>query len=268
MLPLPARASRLRSSIPWRPRASCSQRESRTAPRPSRAGGYAATSWPNAATTTAGRRISPWCATSAAASSATARSCTPRCAAPGRHDWAFADETFAALRRQRISPIVDLCHFGVPDWIGDFQNPDFPALFADYARAFAERFPWVQLYTPVNEMFITRRLLGQLWLVERAAHGRPQLCHRHQATSCAPTCWPCARSSHPPRCDLHPVREHRALPCGVPRRPAACRVPQRRALPDARPELRPPRGHRDVRVPDGQRHVARGVPLLPARATT
>jgi beta-glucosidase/6-phospho-beta-glucosidase/beta-galactosidase len=74
---------------------------------------------------------------------------------PDRHDWAFADETFAALRQQRILPIVDLCHFGVPDWIGDFQNPDFPALFADYARAFARRFPWVQLYTPVNEMFIT-----------------------------------------------------------------------------------------------------------------
>ena len=42
----------------------------------------------------------------------------------------------------------------MPDWIGNFQNPDFPALFAEYARAFAERFPWVQLYTPVNEMFI------------------------------------------------------------------------------------------------------------------
>lgn len=73
----------------------------------------------------------------------------------GRHDWSFADETFGELRRLRIVPIVDLCHFGVPDWIGDFQNPDFPARFADYARAFALRFPWVQLYTPVNEMYIT-----------------------------------------------------------------------------------------------------------------
>ena len=73
----------------------------------------------------------------------------------GRYDFAFAEEGFAEIRRLGIVPIVDLCHFGVPDWIGDFQNPDFPALFADYARAFAERFPWVQLYTPVNEMFIT-----------------------------------------------------------------------------------------------------------------
>jgi beta-glucosidase/6-phospho-beta-glucosidase/beta-galactosidase len=71
-----------------------------------------------------------------------------------RYDWEFADLTFGELRRRNIIPIVDLCHFGVPDWIGDFQNPDFPELFAGYARAFAERFPWVQLYTPVNEMFI------------------------------------------------------------------------------------------------------------------
>jgi beta-glucosidase len=73
---------------------------------------------------------------------------------PGRYDWAFADETFGELRRRDIVPIVDLCHFGVPDWIGDFQNVDFPHEFAIYAKAFAERFPWVQLYTPVNEMFI------------------------------------------------------------------------------------------------------------------
>ncbi len=73
---------------------------------------------------------------------------------PDRFDWAFADETFAELRRRQITPIVDLCHFGVPDWVGNFQNPDFPALFGRYAGEFARRFPWVQLYTPVNEMYI------------------------------------------------------------------------------------------------------------------
>jgi beta-glucosidase/6-phospho-beta-glucosidase/beta-galactosidase len=72
----------------------------------------------------------------------------------GRYDWDFADETFAELLRRDLIPIVDLCHFGVPDWIGNFQNPDFPALFARYAADFARRFPWVQLYTPVNEMFV------------------------------------------------------------------------------------------------------------------
>jgi len=71
-----------------------------------------------------------------------------------KYDWEFADVTFADLRRRDTIPIVDLCHFGVPDWIGDFQNPDFPEIFAHYSAAFARRFPWVQLYTPVNEMFI------------------------------------------------------------------------------------------------------------------
>ena len=73
---------------------------------------------------------------------------------PNRFDWEFSDMAFGELRARRIIPIADLCHFGVPDWIGNFQNPDFPKLFAAYARAFAERFPWVQLYTPVNEMYV------------------------------------------------------------------------------------------------------------------
>lgn len=80
---------------------------------------------------------------------------------PGRYDWAFADETFRDLERRGIVPIVDLCHFGVPDWIGNFQNPDFPELFAAYAEAFARRFPWVQLYTPVNEMFVCAVFSGR-----------------------------------------------------------------------------------------------------------
>jgi beta-glucosidase len=80
---------------------------------------------------------------------------------PDTYDWEFADVTFADLKRRNINPIVDLCHFGVPDWLGDFQNPDFPEIFARYAAAFAQRFPWVQLYTPVNEMFICAQFSGK-----------------------------------------------------------------------------------------------------------
>jgi len=79
---------------------------------------------------------------------------------PERFDWDFADQTFAELKQRRIMPITDLCHFGVPDWIGNFQNPDFPELFAAYARAFAQRFDWVQLYTPVNEMYVCALFSG------------------------------------------------------------------------------------------------------------
>ncbi|MDM7922134.1 MAG: family 1 glycosylhydrolase [Pyrinomonadaceae bacterium] len=70
------------------------------------------------------------------------------------YDWEFSDLAFERLRKLDIAPIVDLCHFGVPDWIGDFQNPELPSHFARYAEEFAKRYPWVQLYTPMNEMFI------------------------------------------------------------------------------------------------------------------
>jgi len=92
---------------------------------------------------------------------------------PGRYDWAFSDETFHALQAMNITPLVDLCHFGVPDWIGGFDNPDWPPLFAEYAKAFAERFPWVRYYTPVNEIFIAATFSGQLgWWNERGRSDR------------------------------------------------------------------------------------------------
>src|SRR5205085_9126949 len=92
---------------------------------------------------------------------------------PGKYDWSFADETFAELKRLGITPIVDLCHFGVPDWIGDFQNPDWPKLFAQYAEAFARRYPWVRFYTPVNEIFVCATFSAQFgWWNERLASDR------------------------------------------------------------------------------------------------
>src|SRR5581483_11534951 len=85
-----------------------------------------------------------------------------------RYDWSFADETFGELHRLRIKPIADLCHFGVPDWIGGLQNRDWPRLFATYARTFAERFPWVRYYTPVNEIYIAALFSAQYgWWNER-----------------------------------------------------------------------------------------------------
>src|SRR5438270_4408072 len=85
--------------------------------------------------------------------------------APNRYDWDFTDQVLEEMRRLTIIPIVDLCHFGVPDWIGDFQNPDWPELFACYAGAFAARFPWVRFYTPVNEIYVCAKLstLDGLW---------------------------------------------------------------------------------------------------------
>lgn len=76
---------------------------------------------------------------------------------PGRYDWDWADEPMAELEARGPEPIVDLCHFGVPAWLGDFQNPELAAALAEYAGAFAERYPWVRFFTPVNEMYVCAR---------------------------------------------------------------------------------------------------------------
>lgn len=92
---------------------------------------------------------------------------------PDRYDWSIADETFAALREFGIIPIVDLCHFGVPDWVGGFQNDEWPELFAGYAEAFLRRFPWVRLITPVNEITIAAINSGKNgWWNERLTTDR------------------------------------------------------------------------------------------------
>ncbi len=93
---------------------------------------------------------------------------------PEKYDWAFADETFAELRQRGILPITDLCHFGLPAWLGSFQNPDFPRHFAAYAGAFARRFPWVQLYTPINEMYVCALFSARYgWWNEQLTGDRP-----------------------------------------------------------------------------------------------
>lgn len=91
----------------------------------------------------------------------------------GRYDWEFCDLAFGEMFRLDLVPVADLCHFGVPDWLGDFQNPDFPERFARYAGAFAQRYPWVQLYTPINEMFICATFSARYgWWNEQLASDR------------------------------------------------------------------------------------------------
>ena len=84
---------------------------------------------------------------------------------PGRYDWSFADDVLREIKRLGITPILDLMHFGVPDWLGNFQNPELPRHFADYAEAVAKRYPWIRFYTPVNEIYVTAKMSGKegLW---------------------------------------------------------------------------------------------------------
>ena len=85
--------------------------------------------------------------------------------APDKYDWSFTDRVCEAMQKLDIVPIMDLCHFGVPDWLENFQNPELPQRLSEYATAFAKRYPWVKFYTPVNEMYVTARMsaLDGVW---------------------------------------------------------------------------------------------------------
>ncbi len=75
----------------------------------------------------------------------------------GHYDWEFADQAMNLIKKLELTPILDLMHFGVPDWVGDYQNPELPVHFAKYCAAVARRYPWVRYYTPVNEIYVTAK---------------------------------------------------------------------------------------------------------------
>ena len=76
-------------------------------------------------------------------------------------DWAWTDRAMAGMRERGIEPIADLMHFAVPDDLSGIGDPRLPVRYAAYARAFADRYPWVRWYTPVNEPYITALLSGR-----------------------------------------------------------------------------------------------------------
>lgn len=80
---------------------------------------------------------------------------------PHSYDWSWPDEVLPVARDMGLEIIADLCHFGVPDWVGGFTNTDWPELFVDYAEAFCKRYPWIRFYTPVNEIQICARFSGR-----------------------------------------------------------------------------------------------------------
>lgn len=87
---------------------------------------------------------------------------------PGKYDWTFVDQVMGEMHAVGIKPVVDLVHFGLPDWLVDFQNPEWPKWLGEYAEAFARRYPWVKYYTPVNEIYVTGVFCGLFgWWNER-----------------------------------------------------------------------------------------------------
>ncbi|SED52433.1 family 1 glycosylhydrolase [Ruania alba] len=84
--------------------------------------------------------------------------------APGQWDWTWLDGVMARFAELGIRPIVDLLHYGTPEWLeGEFAHPDYPQRAAEYAVAVAERYAdTVTDYTPVNEPMIHARFCGEL----------------------------------------------------------------------------------------------------------
>jgi dTDP-4-dehydrorhamnose reductase len=71
-----------------------------------------------------------------------------------------SDARLDVLRSSGIAPIVGLLHHGSGPEYTSLVDPDFPQRLADYARRVAERYPWVDAYTPVNEPLTTARFSG------------------------------------------------------------------------------------------------------------
>src|SRR5436853_4619131 len=74
--------------------------------------------------------------------------------------WDWAKKLLNKIQDRGITPIVGLLHHGSGPAFTDLSDPNFPELFAEYAYKVAERFPFVEYYTPINEPLTTARFSG------------------------------------------------------------------------------------------------------------
>lgn len=101
----------------------------------------------------------------------------------GAVHWAWADERLGRLRALGVRPIVGLVHHGSGPAHTSLVDPAFANGLAVYAGLVAERFPWVEDWTPVNEPLTTARFSGLygVWY----PHGRdPRTFARALVTQC------------------------------------------------------------------------------------
>jgi dTDP-4-dehydrorhamnose reductase len=72
-------------------------------------------------------------------------------------DWAWHDRRLSELRSLGIEPIAGLLHHGSGPAYTSLLDPNFPLLFARHAQRVTARYPWIKLFTPVNEPLTTAR---------------------------------------------------------------------------------------------------------------
>lgn len=79
---------------------------------------------------------------------------------PDTLDFAWTDDRLAMLRERGIKVIGGLVHHGSGPRYTDLLDPGFATKLADYAGRVAERYPWIEMWTPVNEPLTTARFSG------------------------------------------------------------------------------------------------------------
>lgn len=75
-------------------------------------------------------------------------------------DWSALAPHMARLRERAVAPIAGLVHHGSGPRDANVLDPAFPARLAAYARRVAIQYPWVDMWTPVNEPVSTARFSG------------------------------------------------------------------------------------------------------------
>jgi len=75
-------------------------------------------------------------------------------------DWSWAEKQLETLRTYHITPVAGLLHHGSGPVFTSLLDEDFPTKFAEYAKQVAIKFPWLELYTPINEPLTTARFSG------------------------------------------------------------------------------------------------------------
>ena len=91
--------------------------------------------------------------------------------APGIYDWSLWDRALAACDRLGLEPVIDLCHFGLPDHHNGFCDPSWVDGFVRYVEAFLARYREPRWFTPVNEPGITAMFSARMgmWNDRRAS---------------------------------------------------------------------------------------------------
>ncbi len=83
---------------------------------------------------------------------------------PGHYKWTLWDRAFACCAEHGLEPIVDLLHFGLPDFFDGFADHRWVDSFCRYVEAFLNRYQEPRWFTPINEPGVTAVNSGCLGL--------------------------------------------------------------------------------------------------------